>query len=113
LDRHTAAFACALALPKAGINIDINNAIIAITTKSSISVKPRGLHMHAPLAYFAPTVLKSREMFAVFLKENAGLSSAEKKAKKAGSLSRPLSALLINIQSVPARRPSTAASPEG
>jgi hypothetical protein len=37
---HTAALACSLALCNTGIKIAINNAMIAITTRSSIEVKP-------------------------------------------------------------------------
>jgi hypothetical protein len=40
LDRHLAAMPSFLALNKAGRRMEINRAMIAITTKSSINVKP-------------------------------------------------------------------------
>jgi hypothetical protein len=45
LDWHITAFACFFIFVSAGINIAINNAIIEITTKSSIKVNPLWLLM--------------------------------------------------------------------
>jgi hypothetical protein len=44
-DRQRTVFACFLTRCSAGINIAINNAMIAITTSSSINVNPFRLHM--------------------------------------------------------------------
>ena len=43
LDRQTALWACLLTLLRDGMRIDNNKAIIAITTRSSISVKARDI----------------------------------------------------------------------
>ncbi len=49
-DWHSTAFACLRTLAKAGINIDIKSAIIAITTNNSTNVNPPFFFMISPFS---------------------------------------------------------------